>query len=422
MAAPCANALASPVRECFIARQPIFDSGRHVIGYELLFRSSARDHFNHHDGDAASSQLVSDALSVFGIRLLTAGCKAFINFTRQGLLQGHAYLLPAAQVVVELLEGIEPDREVLQACRQLKRDGYTLALDDFQYNPKLEPLVELADIIKIDFRLATPEQGRRLGQQAASSQRILLAEKVETWQEYQEALAWGYQYFQGFFFCRPELLASKELLPSRLAVLRLLAELNRADVDLESVERIIKQDPPLSLKVIAYLNSALFGWQYHVTSIWRAVVLLGLNNLRRWISLFAMASLATDRPQELFRTCLVRARFCELLGRQAGLETQELDLFLIGLLSSIDAILGQPLEELLERLAVADDVHQALMSGRGPLGRIYALVQAYEQGDWDNVLATASALELADGGLVEAYLEALQWAADTSLQVHQACL
>src|SRR5262249_35908729 len=156
------------------------------------------------------------------------------------------------------------------------------------------------DIIKVDFRAATPEQCRLFAGQTATRRQVLLAEKVETWQEYRDAVSWGYQYFQGFFFCRPELLAGKELIPSRLAVLRLLTELNQADVDFNLVEQIIKQDPPLSLKVIAYLNSALFGWQYEVTSIRRAVLLLGLTNLRRWVSLFAIASLSTDRPFELF--------------------------------------------------------------------------------------------------------------------------
>jgi EAL and modified HD-GYP domain-containing signal transduction protein len=224
-----------------------------------------------------------------------------------------------------------------------------------------------------------------------------------------------------FFFCRPELLAGKELIPSRLAVLRLLTELNRADVDFTLVEQIIKQDPPLSLKVIAYLNSALFGWQYEVTSIRRAVLLLGLTNLRRWVSLFAIASLSTDRPFELFRTCLIRARFCELLGRHVGLGANELDLFLIGLLSSLDALLGRPLEELLEQLAVAENVRQALMSDTGPLGPVHAVVRAYEREDWEDVTQAATALGLADGVLVEAYVQALQWAADTAAQVQQAC-
>jgi EAL and modified HD-GYP domain-containing signal transduction protein len=187
------------VRECFLARQPIFDAGRQVFGYEQLFRSAPVDHFTQTDGDAASSRLVSDTLSVFGLHSLTGGYKAFINFTRQGLLQGLAYLLPPGHVVVELLESIKPDLEVLQACRQLKRDGYTLALDDFLYDPELEPLLELADIIKVDFRAATPEHCRLFACQTATRRQVLLAEKVETWQEYRDAVSWGYQYFQGFF-------------------------------------------------------------------------------------------------------------------------------------------------------------------------------------------------------------------------------
>jgi EAL and modified HD-GYP domain-containing signal transduction protein len=419
MTTPTASAISDPVRESFIVRHPVFDADRQVIGYELLCRSVATSGPGA-DEATTSARLLSDALSVFGLNDLTGGGKAFIPLARQALVDGYATLLPREHVVVELPGRTELDAELLQACSQLKKDGYTLALDGFQNDPALEPLVGMADILKVDLRATPPEQCRLYAELFVPRGKVLLAQGVGTWQEQQDALAWGYRYLQGFFFCKPEVLSGKDLPPSRVTVVRLLAKLCWSAVDFASVEQIIKQDPPLSLKLVAYLNSALFARRHEISSIRQAVIMLGLKNLQRWVSLFATATLAEGRPFELFRTCLVRARFCELLAAQADLRQQELDLFLAGLLSALDALLGRPLEELLEQLAIAENVRTALAGGPEPLGQVYAVARAYERGDWETVNQKAGDLGMTSGTVVEAYLQALQWADDTSGQVHRA--
>ncbi len=394
-------------RSGLITRLPVFEAGRQVFGYELLFQpavpAAAAD-----DG----SRALTDTLSAFGLNRLAEGRRVFVKFNRQALLQGHAYLLPREQGVIELPPADRPDDELLEACYRLRKDGYTLAAGCTEVAPPTEALLDLADIIKVDCRAAAAaDPGSAAGRLSASGKR-LLAGKVESWQQFQDALAAGFSYFQGPFFCRPEVVAAKELPPSRLAVMRLIAELGRPQVNTAAVEEVFKQDPPLTLKLLAYLNSSLIGRRYEVTSIRRAVVLLGLSNLRRWASLFSVGSLAEGRPPELFRVCLIRARFCELVTERALPSGPAFDLFLAGLLSGIDAILGRQQEELLGLLAVSDNVRRALAGDASPPGRVYALVRSYEDGDWDAVAAAAAALGLKGDGFVDDYLQALRWAAE----------
>ena len=267
-------------RSCFIARQPIFDTNRNVFGYELLFRSGFTNSFTHTDGDQASSLLIGNSLTVFGLFALTGNTRAFINFTQNVLVEGHAFLLPPKDVVVELLEIIEPTPEVIQACRALKEAGYVLAMDDFLYDPRLEPLLETADIIKVDFRASAPEQCRTYANQFTVRGKKLLAEKVETWQEWHDAVDWGYHYFQGYFFSKPETVSGRDLPPSKLSILRLLQELGHPEVDFRRVEQVLKKEPSLALKFLGYLNSAMFGWQSKITSLRHAAVLLGQAKLQ----------------------------------------------------------------------------------------------------------------------------------------------
>jgi c-di-GMP-related signal transduction protein len=403
----------SEARNCFVSRQPVFEGSHQVFGYELLFPLAKNA--SAEQGAEAVSRVLRDTLSVFGLRQLAEGHRAFIPFTSEAVVQGYASLFPRDQAII-MLQNLEGGPGILEACWKLKKDGYVLATKSPLTMPGADEILDMADIIKVDWRDTDPEQRRETATRFSARGKRLLAERVESWQEYRDAVAAGYGYFQGCFFCQPEVLASKELPPSRLAVMRLLAELGRPRVNMAAVEEIFKQDPPLALKVLAYLNSALFGRRFEVTSIRRAVVLLGLTNLRRWVSMFALADLSDGRPVELFRTCLIRGRFCELTGSRAGLGRFEFDLFLVGLLSSIDAVIGRPLNELTEHLAISDNVREALAEGTGPLGQIYALVRAYEVAAWDTVAECARSLGLDRKSIVEDYLSSLRWAAEASGQ------
>jgi EAL and modified HD-GYP domain-containing signal transduction protein len=401
---------AGPAVSSFLARQPIFDARKRVFGYELLFRAGPVGTCAHGDGDQASRVLIANAVSVFGLESLTRGGKAFVNFTRDLLLQGDAYLLPARRTVVEVLETVVPDGEVIEACRRLKRAGYQVAMDDFTGEPGSTPLTPFVDIIKVDFRASSPDQRRLFAERFLPRGIKLLAEKVETWEEWREAAALGYAYFQGFFFCKPETLTRRSLPPSRLGYLRLVEELSREEVRWERVEAVIREDAPLALKLLSYMNSALFGRPHRVTSIRHAAVLIGRKNLRRWANLAAVMGLGTGKPPELVVTCLVRARFCELLGQSLGLTRGPWDLFLIGLLSSLDAILDRPLDEALSDFGVSREVRAAVLGDETQGGRVSAVMRAYEGGDWVRVAAAAGDLGLAEEVVATAYRRAVAWA------------
>jgi EAL and modified HD-GYP domain-containing signal transduction protein len=414
MRAPERNAPDAPTHDCFVARQPILDGRRQVYGYELLFRSGRAGPFAHSDGTDASLRLIGNTLSVFGLDAITAGKRAFINFTRDVLVGDHAFLLPPERTVVEMLETVEPDDEVLDACRRLKRAGYLLALDDYVGDPGADPLLALADVVKVDFRGISPDQRGVLARRLARHKVRLLAEKVETWEEWREAAELGYHYFQGYFFCRPETLSRQALSPSRASYLRLVEELNRGEIDIARVERVIKREAPLALKLLSYTNSALFGCGGRFRSIRHAVLLLGPANLRRWAGVTAVTGLCDGKPHELLVTCVTRARFCELLAGRAALGLSGPDLFLTGLMSLIDALLDRPLEDVLAQFAVPEPVRDGLLNGGSPAGRACELARACEGGDWALIEKAANGLGVPLAEVAEAYRQAVEWTTEAT--------
>jgi len=396
--------------QVFVARQPIFDRLRRVVAYELLFRSGTENVFRTTNGDTASLSVISSGIHVFGFSFLTAGKPAFINFTKQLLLSGTALILPPKQVVVELLETIEPDEEVINACRELKRHCYLLALDDFVLKPGYEPLAELADIIKVDFLQVKGEDRKTLVQKFGRRGIRMLAEKVETYEDFSDALQAGYVYFQGFFFCKPEIVSGREIPSHKLAYLRLMQEISREDLDFNRMELVFKSDISLSYKLLRYVNSAAIGLRYPVTSLRQAMVVLGEQNLRRWVMLALATIMLEDKPQELLVTGVVRGRFCELVCKRLGLEAIGFDPFLIGLFSVLDALLDRPLPELLEGLPVAAEVKDALLGLPTVLGKVYKLVVNYERADWEKVSELTKQLNLQEQELPLLYAQSVSWA------------
>jgi len=396
------------IMDIFVARQPIFDLQRRVVAYELLFRSGAENYFPQIDGNVASSRVIHDSLHVFGLDTLAAGAKLFINITRDVLLGDLIRMLPPEIAVLELLETVVPDDEVVAACRALHADGYRFALDDFVFTPAHRPLMELADVIKIDFR-ATPSEERRALALRHVGPAQLLAEKVETDEDVAEAAAFGYTLLQGFFFCRPHMISAKDIPASKLNWLQLLQLTHAGDFDLARIETVVKQDVGLSVKLLRYLNAAAFGWRHRVTSIRHALVLLGERPFRKWMSLLALAGLRHEQPNELVVSALVRAHFCERLGPACRLGGRDLDLFLTGLLSLTDVLLGRPMPDVLGQLGIAGDVQAALLGGSGALGAVLGLVTAYERADWDEVDRRAKELNLDEAAVPSAYRDALEW-------------
>ncbi len=395
--------------ESFIARQPIFDTRQRVYGYELLFRSGLDNVFRSEDPDQATSKVLTDSFALFNMSTLTGGKRGFINITRDILLKDYLHLIPKDQIVVEILETIEPDTEVIDACQRLKKAGYLLAMDDFIYDDAYKPLVGLADFIKVDFLQTNEEECQALIRRCGSNGIRFLAEKVENFKTFDEAKKIGYSYFQGYFFSKPTVLSQKDIPKYKLHYMRILREIHRPDMEFGRLGEYIKQEVSLSYKLLRYINSAFFGLQNRITSIKQALVLLGEKEIKNWVSLVALAGMGNDKPGELAVHSIIRAKFCQILAPYAGLGGKAEDLFLLGLFSTIDAFLDRPMEEILGEIPIDDGIKKALLGFESPLGNVYRLVQAYEKGDWDIVTQMRLQYGINEEILPRIYVAAVEW-------------
>jgi c-di-GMP-related signal transduction protein len=384
-----------------------------IYGYELLFRAGLESFFRSDNPDLATSSVVVDSFLLFGMKALTGGRPAFVNFTRNLLINDYARVLPPEQAVIEILESVEPDGEVIEACRSLTARGYTLALDDFVLNDTFSPLVDLVSIIKVDFHRTTEESRQKLLKVYGRRGIRFLAEKVETRAEFDEAIGAGYSLFQGFFFGKPETLSSREIPACKHNYWQILQAVHQPNPDFAELENIIRHESALSYKLLRYLNSAAFALRMEIRSIRHALALLGVNEVRKWISVVALAGAAEDRPSELIVTSMVRARFAELLAAETGLHERAPELFLLGLLSMMDSILQRPIADILEEVPVAADVKAALLGKPCRLRAVHELILAYENGDWDEIGRRSEALAVDESAVAEAYLSAVEWASQT---------
>ena len=406
-----------PPADLFVARQPILDRFKRTYAYELLFRSGAADRYDEGtDGDRASLRVLDASFLSAGIHEITGGKRAFVNFTRETLVEGYATILPRDIVVVEVLESVVPDEDVLKACRLLKAAGHTLALDDFVAGSEAERLVALADIVKVDFVHTAPAERRRLAQRFAAQGLILVAEKVETEAEFTEGVELGYHYFQGYFFERPVLVAGTSLPAAKLTLLRLLQRALQPAPDFLEVEALIKQEVGLTYKLLVYLNSAAMGRRQRIESVGHALILLGEDGMRKWVSVVALAGLGIDRPFELVVASVTRARFCESAAVAVGVGARAQDAFLLGLFSLLDALLGRPMPEVVASVPLADDTRAALCGDDNPLRRLLDLGIAYERGDWARATHLASAWPLPEATFAQLHRRAVE-DADTTTAV-----
>ncbi len=399
---------ADPARDIFIARQPIFDRRSEVVGYELLFRSGRENRFDATDVDLAAATTLEQSANAFGLDHLVGERMAWVNLTREALLRGYYQILPAGRTVIELLESVAPDAQVLDACRRLGQEGYLLALDDYTFAADMTPLLELAHLVKVDFRLSKRACDAASLETLRASGARLLAEKVETLDEHRAAVAAGYDLFQGYYYCRPEMIEVRDIPPSRLSQLRFLAEVTRPDASFERLEALFRQDVTLTTRLLRYLNSAAFGWRHEIPSLGHALALLGLDPLRKWAAMMGFVALGGDRPRELVVTGLSRARFAEELAGPAGMPEHGSELFLTGMLSVVDAMVGRPMREILDGLAVPAAVRSALNGDEHPIRPVYDAVKAYERGDWDAAEIATARLPLPV--MKDAYLRSLSWA------------
>ncbi len=395
--------------EIFIARQPIFNRSKKLFGYELLHRANMDNVFPGTDGDRATSKLLVNTFLNIGLDNIVSSKRAFINFTEEHLLEKTAMNLPPDKIIVEVLEYVPPTPEIINACVELKEKGYILALDDFVFAEGLEPLIELADIIKIDFQELSQVEVQQEITRLKKGKVRLLAEKIETYAQFDAAWKMGFHYFQGYFFSQPEMLKKKEIPSSKIALLDLLAEVNRKDFNLDKIEQIIAPDVSLSYKLLRYINSAYYYLLNEVTSIKHALVYLGESGIRQFISLVVTSQISADKPYELLRISITRARLCELLAEGCDQGHDSSEMFLMGLFSLLGAMLDMSMGDIMERLPLPADIKSALVDQTGPYYPYLAIAIAYENGDWKNCQQLLKELNLSPKDMLHAYMDSLAW-------------
>lgn len=393
-----------------VARQPIFDVHRRVWAYELLFREGPDNVFRSNDPDMASRTGVENTFTVFGLDSLTDGKRAFINFTGNLIEKGIPLLLNRNTVAIEIFESAEPSDELVSACLRLKGLGYMLALDDFVPGSRHEALVSLVDVIKVDFMSLSHEQIADMVGREDLRHVKFLAEKVETHEDLRRAMDLGFAYFQGYFFSRPIVTSAKAIPVSKLNWIQLLKEVNMPEPDYMRITDIVSRDVALSYRVLKIANSAAFSLRSEVKSIKHALVIMGLQEIRRWLSVIAMSGMAHDKTEELLTASIVRAQFAGAIAPHAGHKHHSDQLFMAGLFSMLDAILDRPMEAVVSDLPVPPEIKSALMGGPSPFDDVLALVKAYEKAQWDEVQSHMDRLGLSDKCVSAAYLAALKWA------------
>ena len=395
----------------YIARQPILDRSGNVYAYELLFRNGWTNSFQG-DIETATYTTVDHAV-MFGLEYLTAGCAAFVNCTGKVVVDELPRVLPPASTVLELLETVEPTPELVEACRKLKKLGFRIALDDFTWDPRLAPLVQLADFIKIDVLQLNHEERVRLLKELPRNAATLVAEKVETQEEYQLVREEGFRLFQGYYFCRPEMMTKRAIPANTRYHLEILQQLLNDPLDLVRLCPLVESDAALAYRLLRLVNSVGFGIRREIQSIHSALVIVGDDSFRRIATLAIASQLNSSRSAEILHTALVRARFCETVAPSCQLNGTEQ--YLLGMLSLFPAMLQVPVDEIAPMLPLRQQIRESLSGLAHPERKVLSWLESHERGDWPAGDQIIQSHGLDGQQMARFYLEAVQWA-DTALR------
>lgn len=389
----------------YVGRHPIYDRNLDVVAYELLYRSGDMNFAEILDGNRATFEVLTAAFVNIGIEKIVGHKKAFVNLTREFLIGDYLLPLQRDRVVLEILEDVTVDDEVIAAMRRLRDEGFTLALDDFILSNNQLPLVELAHLVKIDIAALTREELIEHVQVLKRHDVRLLAEKVETVDEYNACTELGFDYFQGYFFCKPNIISGDREPENQTAVLRLLAELHRSDVEMPRLVELISQDVTISYRLLRFINSAYFAFRVKIGSIQQAAVQLGFDPLRKWVTMIALGSSSSALP-EVTVMALIRAKMCESLAELDGRSSDLSSYFTVGLFSMLDQLVGRPIRDILDQLPLAEDVQLALLENRGRRGELLQSVIDYEAQRCETGVSFGFTREQ----LIRSYVDAVAWA------------
>ena len=389
--------------ELLVGRQPIFNRTMQVYAYELLYRSGDGNRADFSDADKATTQVVLNALIEMGLESIVGDAIVFINLTRNFLVGNFPILLPSNRVVIETLETVESDPQLLEAISALRNKGFTLALDDVITLDRISPFVGIANIIKLDLMQIDRVDLPDIVAGVKSSGFKVLAEKVETQADYNLCRRLGVDYYQGYFLCRPNVVRSQKMDSSRLVIMQSIAMLQNQKTNFTDLETIIARDVGLSYKLLRLSNSGYYSFTTEVKSLRQAISLIGLDTMRGWMSLILMSSLV-DKPPELTNIALQRAHMSESIAKIYGQPQPEI-FFLVGLFSVLDALMDQPMADIIPELNLSATISDALLKYEGLPGFILKAIKAYEMGDW----ATVKTLNIPDETLTSIYLDSIKW-------------
>lgn len=398
--------------QVLMARQPIFDRNQKVVAYELLYRTEdAQGHALFSNSEATSEVLLNAYTSISDAGQLKQ-VPAFINLTRDILVEQRLPEVPKKHIVLEILEDIEPDEEVVSAVEKLHKQGYRIALDDFVYDSKFSGLLDLCQIVKVDVLEHTSEELKAQVAALRKHKVTLLAEKIENHQKLEECVDLGFKLFQGHFLSKPKVIKGKKIQGSQVALMQLIQELQNPKATPEKLEEMIIRDPALTYKLLRIVNSAGYSLVRQVESVAEAIVLLGLEQVKKWATLIAMSS-SQEKPEELSRSLLIRGRMCEQIAQEKKLSNYG-SYFMAGMMSGLHALLDIERDTMLEQVPLGDDIKNAVSMGQGPIGEVLRNVVNYENGDWDLLPSDL------DGNLYDAaYRSSLEWTQESMQAMYE---
>lgn len=397
--------------EVFLARQPILDRFNKLYAYELLFRNSEKNIYQAEDGDKATIELIKNTFISIGIEKVTGNKKAFINFTENILKSDIFEVLPSKSVIIEILEDIEPTQEIVELCRKLKKQGYVIALDDFIFSEKYRELLEIVDIIKVDFKITIGDERRTVIERINNPRIKFLAEKVETMEEFNEAISYGYEYFQGYYLSKPTMISGKKIAENKAIYIKILQEINSKHFTIESMESLVKKDVSLSFKLLKLLNSSYYNFVSEIKSIKQAMALLGEKEIKKWLYLIVFKTIGEDKPEILIINSLTRAKFAEIISKKIKVGIDPFNAYLTGILSMIDLLLNRPIDQILEEISIPKKVEDGLNGvNNNVYKKLLDLIIAYEKGEWGQVSKISKELNLDENALPQAYYEAIFYA------------
>lgn len=395
----------------YVARQAIFDKNKNVYAYELLFRNGKENCYPEFvKPDEATSKLLANSHLNLGLDDITGGKPSFINFYEDTLLYKFPTSLDSNNVVIEVLETIPISEKLLEACKHIKSLGYTLALDDHDFDPKWDIFLPHVDIIKVDVLESSYETIAKHVPKFLNAGVKLVAEKIETLEEFDRYEKLGFDYFQGYFFAKPEVLEKKSLPSTKVSMVELMSISSQVDFDFDKINDVVERDVTLSYMLLRFINNPMVNKRYKISSLRHALNFMGEVEIKKFIALIALANLNDNKAPELVNLSLVRAKFCELISKAKNESENPPKGFLVGLFSLLDALLDQTMDEVLERLPVMDEIKDALTDKESSLRDYLILARAFEQADWRTIKRVAKPLELKQKQLHLYYNNALVWA------------